>query len=296
MTDLMLPLPQSPEFARACKILRRPVVTKTHHVSGQAVLHWQLQSRPFGPFGRFGLISRGPVTRPGTSPDLWLDLLQSDPPGMPLLLNCDGTDAETLRDGGFLPIATPCTLAMLPLTNRVDMRARMAQKWRNRLNRAESYGVKISRHNLNQNHWVLRAETQQAKERRYRGLPPALSQAFAKANPNKALVWEASMDGIPIAAILILRHGRMATWQVGVSKDRGRALNAMNLLLWVAIGWLADQGHELLDLGMVNTENAAGLAHYKLGTGAYTKRLGGTWLRAGALSPIARFLPKHMAV
>ena len=295
MKNLILPLPPSPDFARACETLGRPVRSFSHQISGQTVLHWQIQSRPLGPLGQIGLISRGPVARPGTSPALWLDQLHERRPGMPLLLNAEGIGQNDLRDAGFWPIATPCTLAMLSLTNRGGIRRRMSQKWRNRLTKAETQKIKISRHNLNPNHWVLRAEAEQARERRYRGLPPALSVAFAKANPNKALVWQASVSGLPVAAILILRHGRMATWQVGVSRDRGRALNAMNLLLWTAMGWLADQGHEVLDLGMINTDHAAGLAHYKLGTGAQVKRLGGTWLHAGLLAPIAQRLPIYLA-
>ncbi len=295
MTKLVLPLPQSPEFAKACKLLRRPVQSYSHEISGQTVLQWQMQSRPLGPFGQVGLISRGPVVRPGTSPELWLDLLQRNPPGKPIILNADGMSPDALRDAGFWPIATPGTLAILPLTNRSEMRRGLAQKWRNRLNKAETQDIKITRHNLSANHWVLSAESQQSKERRYRGLPPALSVAFAKANPNKALVWEARVSGIPVAAILILRHGRMATWQVGVSRDQGRSLSAMNLLLWTAMGWLADEGHAILDLGMINTEHSAGLAHYKLGTGARPKRMSGTWLHSGLLAPIAQRLPSYLA-
>ena len=87
----------------------------------------------------------------------------------------------------------------------------------------------------------------------------------------------------------------MATWQIGVARAEGRRLNAMNLLLWEAMGWLSDEGHETLDLGTLNTQDSPGLARFKLGTGAMAQRQGGTWLHAGPLAPLARRLPLRLA-
>jgi hypothetical protein len=38
-----------------------------------------------------------------------------------------------------------------------------------------------------------------------------------------------------------------------------------------------------LDLGTVDTENAPGLARFKIGSGAQIRSLGGTWLRIPGL-------------
>ena len=115
------------------------------------------------------------------------------------------------------------------------------------------------------------------------------------ASPGRALVFEARHRGAPMAAALILRHGRMATWQMGHVTEQGRALNAMNLVLWRAMDWLAAQGHGMLDLGLINSDDAPGLARFKLGTGAMVQRLSGTWLHLGALAPLARRLPSRLA-
>lgn len=93
----------------------------------------------------------------------------------------------------------------------------------------------------------------------------------------------------------MLRHGRMATWQIGHVTPEGRKSCAMNLALWAAIVWLAEAGHACLDLGLLNSDDAPGLAHFKLGTGARVQGLGGTWLHYGALAPFARRLPGRLA-
>ena len=59
--DLLLPLPQSPEYARALSALGLPVRAMRQSCGGAERLWWQVQSRRFGPLGRVDLISRGPV-------------------------------------------------------------------------------------------------------------------------------------------------------------------------------------------------------------------------------------------
>ncbi|MGR3377240.1 GNAT family N-acetyltransferase [Salipiger abyssi] len=288
MDPLRLPLPQSPEYARTLRMLG--IALRGAHADSVA---WQVQSRRLPVLGAVDLLSRGPVARDPA--DLDAALTRCRRPGVPLLLNADGIGAETLRAGGFWPLLTPATLALLPLGSEDAMRAAMHQKWRNRLNRATRQRLKISRQPLSGNHWLLEAEARQASARRYRALPPGLIAAFARANPGKALIWEARHGGSPVAAIAVLRHGRMASWQIGVTLTEGRRLGAMNALLWQAMRWLAGHGHDLLDLGMLNSDDAPGLARFKLRSGASAHRLGGTWLHMGALAPLARHLPARLA-
>ncbi|WGW02536.1 GNAT family N-acetyltransferase [Tropicibacter oceani] len=291
----MLPLPQSPEFARTCDALGLPIRRMQRESGGELSLVWQVQSRNFGPLGRVDMISRGPVARdPACLPD-WLDRFQRWQDGRPLLLNSDGLPPEALRQAGFWPLMTPASLALLPLGPGAALRAGLQQKWRNRLNRAMGAGLRVTRHALSSGHWLLTAEAAQARKKGYRSLPPGFALAFARANPGKAQLWEVNQKGQPLAAVLMLRHGRMATWQMGHVTPEGRKHSAMNLALFTAMTALADQGHSLLDLGTINTQDAPGLARFKLGTGAQTHRLGGSWLHYGALAPIARRLPMRLA-
>jgi hypothetical protein len=284
---LPCPLPQSPEFGRALVALG---ATVARHETGGVT--WQAVLRRVGPL-RVSVLSRGPV---GAAQDRldWLAAVGRHQPG-PLLLEAETLPPEALRAAGFWPLMTPASLAVLPLQAPEAMRAAMAQKWRNRLNRTTGAGLTITRRPPGRDDWLLAAEAAQARARGYRALPPAFAAAYAQVNPGRALVWEARHAGKPVAAILVLRHGAMATWQTGHATPEGRRLNAMNALLWEAMTWLHARGHTALDLGIVNTDDAPGIARFKLGTGARLHRLSGSWLRMGALAPVARCLPLRLA-
>ena len=294
MESLPLPLPQSPEFAATLSALGVPVRCGFTGSSCAPEMRWQIQSRRLPLLGHVDLLSRGPVTRTPALPEDWLPLCRNRRVA-PLLLNADGPDAAALRAAGFWPLVTPATMAILPLGDEACMRAAMQQKWRNRLNRSAEASLRITRHTLGCDHWLLEAEARQARQRRYRALPAGLVAAYARCNPGKAVIWEARHGGDPVAAIAVLRHGRVATWQMGVSLPEGRRLNAMNALLWEAMRWLARQHHDRLDLGILNSDDAPGLTRFKLGTGAVPHRLGGTWLHMGTLAPFARHLPAALA-
>lgn len=291
---LPLPLPQSEEFARTCEALGQPLRRCKRESGRRLRLWWQIQSRRTRLLGRIDLVSRGPVAEEADDLQDWTGRWQRWHDGRPLVLNADGLKPDALRDAGFWPLMTPACLGLLSLGPEAAMRAAMAQKWRNRLHRAEREGLDVHETTLTGDHWLLRAEAAQARARRYRGLPPAFSAAFSEVNPGQARVYEARFRGPPVAAVLILRHGRMATWQIGVTTPEGRRRHAMNLLVWRAMQDLAARGHDCLDLGILNAQDAPGLTHFKLGTGARTHRLGGTWLHLGALAPLARQLPRRL--
>lgn len=295
MTDsLALPLPQSPQFARTCELLGVPLRLCKRERRRHVSMVWQVQSRRLGPLGRVDLVSRGPVAENSDDLNDWAQVWRHWHDGRPMILNADGIAAKTLRAAGFWPLLTPATLGVLPLGDTAKMRAALQQKWRNRLNRVQRTDVTVVKRALKTDDWLLQAEAEHAKTKGYRGLPTAFSVAFAQANPGLACVYEARHKGQPIAAALMLRHGRMATWQIGQSTEAGRALNAMNLVLWEAMQDLARAGHDQIDLGILNEQDAAGLTRFKLGTGARAHRLGGTWLHLGCLAPMARWLPDRM--
>lgn len=276
----LVPLPQSPEFAAALDRLGQPMA---RHAEGGVT--WQAALRRLGQFGAVPVVSRGPL---GTSADR-LDWLARRRGAM--LLEAEDLPAPALRSAGFWPLVTPASLAILPLGPVPAMRAGLHQKWRNRLVRAETAAFEIREGPLMQGHWLMRAEARQARARGYRGLPERVLNAFAAANPGKTRVFEARLGAQPIAGVLVLRHGAMATFQTGHATQDGRRLNATNRLLWCAMTWLGAQGHAALDLGMVNTDDAPGLARFKLGTSARVHRLSGSWLRVPGLGALARRLP-----
>ncbi|WP_227269415.1 GNAT family N-acetyltransferase [Roseobacter weihaiensis] len=186
-----------------------------------------------------------------------------------------------LESVGALPLVGPAVVAELDLTLEEDrLEARLHQKWRNRLRHARGQDLRVTRQNMPDDpaHWLLHADLQRQQSRGYRSWPVALTRAYAARNPGAAKLFTAFQGGHAVAAILILRHGPGATYHIGHATPLGRETSAQTLLLWEAMRWLKRKGGSVLDLGLIDTEDAPGIARFKLGTGARARRLGGTWI------------------
>lgn len=191
-----------------------------------------------------------------------------------VLINAETQDNSPARLGA-IPLISPATIAELPLTG--NLRAGLRQKWRNRLAKVERSDIRITRQNMpNQiDHWLLQACD---RDRRYRHWPSRLTLAYLQANPGKAKLFTAHLGNAQVAAMLFLHHGNSCTYHLGHTTQAGRAFSAHTLLLWHAIQYFAQKGCKLMDLGVISTEEAPGLARFKLGTGAQGRKLGGTWV------------------
>ena len=210
----------------------------------------------------------------------------------PVVISPDHPTPE-LGQLGALPLYSPAHVALLDLTPGAEaLRAGMAQKWRNRLACAESGALRITQNCLTQdpNHWLFAADAMQQQTRGYSNWPKELTLAYAHENPGRTQLFTAYEGAKPVAAILLLLHGRCASYHIGHTSDKGRSEKAHNLLFWSAIQWLCEQGYEQLDLGVINTEDAPGLARFKLGMGAEPRALGGTWIWWPPLGAGLRFL------
>jgi hypothetical protein len=195
----------------------------------------------------------------------------------------------------LLPLVSPAHEAHLSLLPSLEsLHAGLHQKWRNRLRHAEKQPLRVTRQNLpdDPRHWLLIADAAQQLARRYRGWPPSLTCAYGRANRGDAKLFTAHFAGKPAAACVILRHGNAASYHIAHSRAAGRMTSAHCLLMWEAITWLKRKGVTRFDLGLIDTEEGAGLARFKLGTGAKVHRLGGTWLywppMTRVLRPLAR--------
>lgn len=226
-------------------------------------------------------------------PELLRQLKQAGLDRTPLILSPDRPDPQLPRLGA-VPLMSPAHVALLPLDRDPDQRrAALHQKWRNRLNHGARQSLRLTRQNLpdDPGHWLLAADSAQQAARGYRNWPLPLTLAYARENRGKAKLFQAFEGREPVAAMLILTHGTGpsagASYHIAHATARGRHLSAHNLLMWEVMSWLAAKGFRQLDLGVINTEDAAGLARWKLGTGAQTHRLGGTW---GLWPPLGRLL------
>lgn len=251
----MVPLQQSPAFARALTAFGADVTQTT-----PVILY-----RRIAPVGHIAFASRATP-----------DAIAQTPVR---IVNGETPCPRPYRAAGFRQIITAAHIAEWDLTQH-DLRASLSGKWRNRLKQAEKSGLRLRIVDWGGTPHPLfgQAETL-ARKRRFKTYPTALLTAYASLNPRDALIFEAFDRGTLVAACLVLRHGATATYQTAWSSATGHALQAPRLLLFQAACHLQTLGHDIFDLGTLDTENAKGLARFKLGTGAQVRPLGGTWIR-----------------
>lgn len=261
MGAMTMPLQQSLGFARALTAFGA-------QVSCDAPV---MLNRHIWPLGRVGFTSRGPLHLS--------DLRELRAAGL-RAFNGEHDAPLAYRAAGFAQIITPVHIAEWDLRAPPDQRrAALHPKWRNQLRRAETSGLRLRERVWDgSDHPLFHHADTTARARKFRALPTPLIATFAQLNAGDALIFEAYEKGHLIAALLVLRHGDTATLQTAWSAARGRATNAHNLMLMTAADRLAALGHDTFDLGLVETENAATLARFKLRTGAALRRLGGTWI------------------
>ena len=193
----------------------------------------------------------------------------------------ESDDHDALRQAKMRKIISGYSTVMIDLDqSQDDLLKAQDGKWRNRLKAAQKGDVKI--HNvglrLQQYAWLLEAEARQSAIRRYAALPPDFVPIYQMgAGKESLLILRAEINKVTVAGVLILLHANSATYHIGWSNDEGRQSGAHNLLLWEAMSKLKSKGIRWFDLGGVNTEDAAGIARFKLGMGGQVMSLSGTY-------------------
>ena len=253
--SLNVPLQQSPQFARALQAFGVDVST-----AGPVILQ-----RRFGWLGSVALASRATPESIANTPVR--------------ILNGETFCPRAYRAAGFRQIITPAHIAEWDLKNP-NLRAKLHGKWRNQLAKGENSGLCLRKTPWGGTpHALFDHAAKLARARGFSSYPSGFLTAYAKANSGDAILFEAFQNKALIAACLVLRHGATATYQTAWANQTGRALQAPRVLLWRAAMRLVSLGHTTFDLGVVETDQGAGLARFKLGTGAQVRQLGGTWVR-----------------
>lgn len=199
---------------------------------------------------------------------------------------------------GMRRVMTGYSTAVLNLSQDLaTLRAGMRGKWRNRLVAGEKAALEIrtERPKPDRLDWLFAQEEAQRGRLRYAALPPRFVTAFQHAeaarprlNPRRrsagsaardsaVRVFRAARQGETVAAMLFLVHGRAATYHIGWNTAAGREVGAHNVLLWRAMTHFKAAGSAAIDLGGVDTERGAGVARFKLGSGAAPITLSGTF-------------------
>lgn len=264
-----LPLQQSAAYGAVAEAAGRRVLRLELWHGARILGHAQILRR-----GPVALLSRGPVWVGTPDPATRRAALRALGAAQPFLIVTP--EAE---EGAGLPLVTPRHVAEIDLTvGPTALRAAMAGKWRNRLVVAESAGLSLRPGGPRDLDDLIAREVAQRRARGYRALPPEFTRAVAALGPGAVRLWCARRKGETLAAMAFLLHRPWATYHLGWSGPEGRSVHAHALLLWTAMQAFAAEGMTRLDLGDVNTEDAAGLARFKIGSGARVRALGATVL------------------
>lgn len=190
---------------------------------------------------------------------------------------------DLLRDIGFKKKRKikPYQTILLDLKRDEEtIRAGLKKRWRNALSRSEkkglSLGIDLEGKTLSE---FLQYYAVDRFEKSYKGPSVKLIKALARYFVPKQnfVILQALMKGECIGAILVLIHGKSATYQVGWTTEKGRACLAHNYLLWQAVLYLKNRGITDLDLGGVNNEGARDIKTFKEGLGGQLLELVGQY-------------------
>ena len=235
--------------------------------------------------------SRGPVWSDAASGEMrrrfYRQIKRTVPakPWRAVIFSPDSTFEERVEPewNGMARVMTGYATASLDLRQSLpELRAQMASKWRNRLQKSEldsSLQVSVEA-SIEHCEELLRNEESQRRTRGFDGLPVGFVRAYiqAHAQPQSAYVMSwAQQQKQTIASMLVLLHGATATYHMGWANETGRKSNAHNLLMWRLIGHLKAHGINQFDLGGINNSDLPGITRFKLGTGAAARVLAGTY-------------------
>ena len=186
-----------------------------------------------------------------------------------------------LEQAGFFYIGPEYTTTWLDLTPAAeDLRARLKGNWRGHLTKAERgpLNVEWDEKGLFLEELAAGYAADQAAQN-YPGPSPkivrAVGQSFIK--DGNCMIGRAVLDSRTAASILILCHGRAATYQVGWSDADGRKHGGHYRLLWEALSRLKDKGITDFDLGGINDDSAENVSAFKDGLGGSRVTLAGLY-------------------
>lgn len=250
----------------------RAVVT----VNNQPVALCQSVARRVGGVLNLSLATRGPLWLTRCDKPRVLNLIRRSLP-LPYPRAQLFTLPEAVKTLRSIPLMTPTTNALLDLPVAINS---LHGKWRNSLKRAQNSGLR-SRHIACTSKMLLallQTDQRQQADKSYRALPAEFTLNWHQIAPDDLRLITVSKVGETLATALFIRHGNTATYHIAHTTDEGRKLSAQRLALWRGFSDFAVQGVRQIDLGIIDTVNAPGLARFKLGTGATAQQFGPTVL------------------
>lgn len=188
---------------------------------------------------------------------------------MPEWDTSDERQSALIQKPGYQKLNSTFQTLWVDLTPEIsEIRKRLQQKWRNALNKAERSPIQVSldREGRFLNQFLREYEIYKTKKN-FTGP----SARFFKAEVECALKYKDALilwarnNQVPVAGIILIKHGKTASYRLGWNSSEGRMHNAHYALLWKAIEVLKKLEIEQLDLGGIYPDENDGLTHFKLG-------------------------------
>lgn len=285
-----LPLQQDVAYGEAMAQLGNQVVRQVACENNQPIALVQMLRRKVWKWHHLTVCFRGPVwlgetqAKPELVREAMISLRKSIRTNWRrsiLWMPEEDTSAHALKDQKDRCVMSGYSTALLDLTCPLDaLLQQMDGKWRNRLKAAEKQGLTLTdlSDDPSDYRFLLEEEDHQRKRQHYLAVDPMFTMLVDHHAPDARILCLCAQQGQErCAAMLFLLHGPTATYQIGWSNAHGKAAHAHNLLLWEAIKRLKKRGVRALDLGGLNSDDAPGLARFKLGSGATALRLPGSF-------------------
>lgn len=269
--SLALPLWQSPEWADTLRSLGQDAEVEQLGRAGQAMVITR--------FGKLRFTSRGPVWAFDVPDEDKVAALRD---ARLHLVNAASDAHAIMRRAGYFRAFAARQVAMLRIAASFEAQLSQAhQKWRHAVRQAQARQIEVTQETYFQTRhdWIFTNDQAQQKAKGFRNLPATLIRTFATLHPRRVHITQAWIKGQPIAAMMYLVHGAIATYHLGWTSDHGREANAHHLMLLQAAQHLKKRGVEQIDLGLYDPQGNAGLARFKRRAGSDIQTLGGTWIK-----------------
>lgn len=149
-----------------------------------------------------------------------------------------------------------------------DLRKGLDRKWRGHLNKAERSGLELWV-DVEGKHLDLFIKNYDffKSNKKFDGPEGKFfKHEIESALPFKdAIILWARLDKIPVAGVMVMKHGTSASYRLSWNSPEGRVAQAHYLLIWKAIEILKKQGVETFDLGGILAQDQTGFNVFKLG-------------------------------
>lgn len=149
-----------------------------------------------------------------------------------------------------------------------QLRKNLHRKWRGHLNQAERSPLEVSADTkgTHLDYFLQAYDLFKAQKKFVAPDGRFFKHEIESALPFKdALILWARINGLPVAGIVVMKHGTSASYRVSWTTPEGRRYSAHHLLLWRALEILKKQNIEFFDLGGILPDDNDGLNIFKLG-------------------------------